>query len=269
MNEKPGFTSDPESPPGSHPYSQEPRLGVLNLILGGTAFAVASAMAGAALTMSGSQTLVGAIAALITAVAFLILWNLRIHRQPHGFFLCASLLCLGGAAVCLGHALYIGEHGRPTQAKGGGDEPQVFTGTPRTTWQQPRSSEKSKPVSAAKPAPKGPATAPGPEAEPEPAAAPKSPEWTAAWGAAQAEAMRRYPALGIRDSRENKTFVAAYQSLRRANPTYFDDPEWPLTLAQALAERDGWERGDGIIEDRPMESLPALPDTRDSGSEVR
>ncbi len=62
--------------------------------------------------------------------------------------------------------------------------------------------------------------------------------------AAQATAMERYPALSIKDSRENSAYVGAYLDLKRTNPDFFNDPEWPLQLAEAVAERDGWERED-------------------------
>lgn len=62
--------------------------------------------------------------------------------------------------------------------------------------------------------------------------------------AAQAEAIRRYPALSVQDSRENRTYVEAYMKLKESNPDFFTDPEWPLQLAEGVAEREGWKRED-------------------------
>ncbi len=61
---------------------------------------------------------------------------------------------------------------------------------------------------------------------------------------AQAEAIRRYPALSVQDSRENRTYVEAYMKLKQSNADFFKDPEWPLQLAEGVAEREGWKRED-------------------------
>jgi hypothetical protein len=61
---------------------------------------------------------------------------------------------------------------------------------------------------------------------------------------AQAEAIKRYPALGIEDTKENRTFLATYKRLRMSDSDLLKDPEWPLQLAEALAEREGWRRAD-------------------------
>jgi hypothetical protein len=184
---------------------------------------------------------------------------LRIHRQPHGLFLCSSLLCLGGAAVALAHALYVGDLLK-VHANLGTAEPKVALSPPTGLQQRART----------EPAVRNPAAHNAITAsETAPFAVQKSPEWIAEWRKSQTQALERYPALGIRDARENKTFVQAYEALRKSNPGYFDEPDWPFRLAQALAERDRWERGDGIIEDQPNEPAPASPDIPDSGSEVR
>jgi hypothetical protein len=238
---------------------------MLNLVLGGIAFAIAASMAGAALRLAGSQTLVGMIAAVTTAIAFLVLWNLRIHRQPHGLFLCCSLLSMGGAAVALGHALFVGDLLRVQTRFDAGPKVVTADRAERSGTVQ-REKSPAEPNAGAESDARFSAETPP---QPEPSSVPRSPEWTARWRAAQAEATARYPALAIRESRENKSFVAAYQSLRKSNPAYFDDPEWPMNLSLALAERDGWERGDGIVEDRPTEPSPASPEIQDTGSEDR
>ncbi len=65
---------------------------------------------------------------------------------------------------------------------------------------------------------------------------------TARLKAAQAQALRMYPALGIKDTRENKAFIAAYEQMKETSPQALDDPEWPLHLAKALAESHDWKR---------------------------
>lgn len=67
---------------------------------------------------------------------------------------------------------------------------------------------------------------------------------------AQQEAARRYPALGRAGSEENKVFLEAYNELKSRHSDLLDDPEWPLELAQTLAQRLGWKER-GVVEDTP------------------
>ena len=70
---------------------------------------------------------------------------------------------------------------------------------------------------------------------------------------AQQEAVRRYPALGIKDSLENAAFVSTYKQLKDAGGSdFFANPEWPIELAELLAKREGWNRGG-----RPLTTGPA------------
>ena len=71
------------------------------------------------------------------------------------------------------------------------------------------------------------------------------PDLAAVTRSAQLEAMRRYPALAIKDSVENEVFVTTYRQLKeRGNAEFFSNPEWPLELAEKLAAENGWARGD-------------------------
>ena len=78
---------------------------------------------------------------------------------------------------------------------------------------------------------------------------------------AQLEAMRRYPALAIKDSEENEVFVTTYRQLKATgDPEFFANPEWPLELAVLLATRHGWSRGDSpasAAEPAPVLAPPA------------
>jgi hypothetical protein len=70
---------------------------------------------------------------------------------------------------------------------------------------------------------------------------------------AQQEAMRRYPALAMKDSLENAVFVSTYKQLKDAGSNdFFGNPEWPIELAELLAKREGWVRGGA-----PMTTGPA------------
>lgn len=58
----------------------------------------------------------------------------------------------------------------------------------------------------------------------------------------QKEAIRRYPALGVKNSPENEIFVETYRELRNTGSELLKDPEWPLDIAEMLARKEGWER---------------------------
>ncbi|MEA3213819.1 MAG: hypothetical protein QOE70_6876 [Chthoniobacter sp.] len=68
---------------------------------------------------------------------------------------------------------------------------------------------------------------------PAPAAAP--PTYSEAVLNAQRAAVARYPALGKAGTPFNTKFLAVHRQRRFENPTYFDDPEWPLRLADEVA----------------------------------
>jgi hypothetical protein len=85
------------------------------------------------------------------------------------------------------------------------------------------------------------------------AALPSPPDLAEITVGAQQEAVRRYPALGVKDSLENAAFVATYKQLKDAGGAdFFANPEWPIELAELLAKREGWNRGG-----RPMTTGPA------------
>ncbi len=93
--------------------------------------------------------------------------------------------------------------------------------------------------------------APAEAAKPDAAAA----ELAAITRSAQAEAVRRYPALQLKDSKENEVFVTTYRQLKSDNDVaFFSNPEWPLVLAEQLATSQGWARGDQAV---PAEAAPA------------
>lgn len=89
---------------------------------------------------------------------------------------------------------------------------------------------------------------------------------------AQQEALRRYPALSVKDSLENAAFVSTYKQLKDAGSTeFFTNPEWPLELAELLAKRESWVRGGSPMTtgpspvlDPPSQTPPV--DTLDAGA---
>ncbi len=58
------------------------------------------------------------------------------------------------------------------------------------------------------------------------------------------EVRRRYPALGVDGSPENRVYLEAYRELERLRPDFFEKPEWPIHLAEIVAKREGWRRQD-------------------------
>lgn len=100
---------------------------------------------------------------------------------------------------------------------------------------------------------------------PEPAA---TPDLAAITRHAQQEAMRRYPALAVRDSLENEAFVTTYRQLKESgNTEFFANPEWPLELAVLLATRNGWARGDRPANTEPPRVLDAPEEGAAPGSD--
>lgn len=51
-------------------------------------------------------------------------------------------------------------------------------------------------------------------------------------GEAQKAAVQRYPALAVAGSELNADFVARYNRYKQSNPDYFNDPAWPMRLAE-------------------------------------
>ncbi len=108
-----------------------------------------------------------------------------------------------------------------------------------------------------------------------PSGPPTAEELAAITMSAQKEAIRRYPALGIKDSLENAVFVSTYQQLKESGGgEFFANPEWPMALADLLAQREGWVRGGAPVStgpapvlDAPAASRPVPPvDTLDAGA---
>lgn len=59
---------------------------------------------------------------------------------------------------------------------------------------------------------------------------------------ANSEVMRRYPKVGVKDSPENQLFVERFNEFKKDRPEFFDEPEWPIYLAEGLAKEQGWQR---------------------------
>ena len=57
---------------------------------------------------------------------------------------------------------------------------------------------------------------------------------------AQQEAIQKYPALGVKNSPENESFLRAHLQLKDSGSVLLSDPKWPLELADILAKREGW-----------------------------
>lgn len=79
---------------------------------------------------------------------------------------------------------------------------------------------------------------------------------------AKTELMRRYPAIGVKDSPENQIFVDRINELKTELPDIFRNPRWPLEIGEQLATQEGWKRADAPDEDTapPRAALPAAPD---------
>ena len=85
---------------------------------------------------------------------------------------------------------------------------------------------------------KAPAPEPAAAEEKEPARDPAAVEIETR---ARAEALRRFPALASANSPENQEFVKTYRELKAKKSAMLDDPEWPIRLAEILAQSSNWE----------------------------
>ena len=122
--------------------------------------------------------------------------------------------------------------------------------------------EVRKVVSSADPAaPETKPATPPPSKTATPAAPAVADELAQIRNSAQMEAVRRYPALGVKDSRENRTFVAAVKEMKNTGEdAFFSNPEWPIILADDLAKREGWSRDSQVVAGSPTASggLPVV-----------
>lgn len=66
----------------------------------------------------------------------------------------------------------------------------------------------------------------------------------------QAKAVEKYPALGVQGSELNQRFVEAAKDRRKANPNFFANQQWPIILADELAEAEQRKIAKGDEEQR-------------------
>lgn len=81
---------------------------------------------------------------------------------------------------------------------------------------------------------------------------------------AQFEAMRRYPALGVKGSEENQLYLARVAELKEEFPDLLKDPQWPLVVAVQLASDQGWKRADQPSDDTAPPIPPAEGEKTDA-----
>lgn len=76
---------------------------------------------------------------------------------------------------------------------------------------------------------------------------------------AKDEAVKRYPALTVPGSQEHSLYLEAYNELARLRKfEFFKDPQWPLKLAETVAQREGWKRAEqGQSESPKVAAKPA------------
>lgn len=81
---------------------------------------------------------------------------------------------------------------------------------------------------------------------------------------AQVEAMRRYPALGVKGSDENQLYLARVADLKNEMPDLMKDPHWPLLIAEELAAHEGWKRADQPSDDTASPAAPPEGERKDT-----
>jgi hypothetical protein len=74
----------------------------------------------------------------------------------------------------------------------------------------------------------------------------------------QVDAARRFPGLAHKGSDENKLFLEAYNDLKKMKSDLLEDPEWPMRLAEILAQRFSWQESGVIDVDAPPVTEPSI-----------
>lgn len=72
----------------------------------------------------------------------------------------------------------------------------------------------------------------------------------------QAKAVHKYSELGVSGSRFNKRFIEAYNERRKTKPHFFDNPQWPLMLADELASNPS-----AVPSTAPVQASPSPTDS--------
>lgn len=76
--------------------------------------------------------------------------------------------------------------------------------------------------------------------------------------ASKREAARRYPALGVEDSEENLALRDAVSEMKVGGQrAFFNDPDWPVRLAEQLAQLYGWQDANGKRKEPRKQAPPA------------
>jgi hypothetical protein len=86
------------------------------------------------------------------------------------------------------------------------------------------------------------------------------------------EAKRRYPALGVDGTDENTAFVDEVKEMKvDGRRRFLEDPDWPVRLAEQLAQINGWQDASGKRKEprkqAPPSDDPLAPATPTDSSE--
>ena len=82
----------------------------------------------------------------------------------------------------------------------------------------------------------------------------------------QAEAVKRYPALGVPGSQFNKRFLEMVNALKDSNPQVFGTTDWPLKIADAVALEINPPAPKPAIPERSAQSVPKIAEALLAGT---
>ncbi|MEY5027569.1 MAG: hypothetical protein RLZZ244_3097 [Verrucomicrobiota bacterium] len=83
--------------------------------------------------------------------------------------------------------------------------------------------------------------------------------FAARFKAAQVKAVHEFPELGVAGSPLNTEFLARANHLRASDPAYFNDPNWPYTLARELRPKGAVGGASSASASSPMSGANASP----------
>jgi hypothetical protein len=73
------------------------------------------------------------------------------------------------------------------------------------------------------------------------------------------QAVRLYPALGVKDSTFNKAYIKLYREAAQRDSSFLKRPEWPLELAHRTAALLGMQSANALATPLPVAAMPVTP----------
>ncbi len=249
-----------------------------NLVLGVLCVVIGVPIAGIALSWAGREAFVALATAVTLGLVVFLSIQARLFRQRNGIFLLLSLGLLLTVSIPVAVKLFVSGSELAQLVIEASREKHAPVAVAPMPAQAPLPTVETAPKPAprpvdATPAPLEPAVAQKPAVlpplQPSIEKAPVQPPsdirpdedpQQRATRLAKDEAVRRYPALTVPGSPEHSLYLEAYNELARLRKfDFFKDSQWPLKLAESVAQREGWKRMDQSSSPEASQSVAKAP----------